>query len=80
MESQNPETLQTDNGPPFNSHAFAEFAKESGFQHKTSHRSPRSHLRYATGIPQHTTPCHEDDTISTTDEPGCKDTTRSFSN
>ena len=29
-----PETLQTDNGPPFNSHAFAEFAKESGFQHK----------------------------------------------
>ena len=29
-----PETLQSDNGPPFNSTAFAEFAKESGFYHK----------------------------------------------
>lgn len=28
------ETLQTDYGPPFNSHAFAEFAKKSGFQNK----------------------------------------------
>ncbi|KAK3745368.1 hypothetical protein QZH41_001397 [Actinostola sp. cb2023] len=29
-----PEVLQTDNGPPFNSHAFEEFAKETGFRHK----------------------------------------------
>lgn len=29
-----PETLQTDNSPPFNSHVFAEFAKESGFQRR----------------------------------------------
>ena len=29
-----PQTLQTDNGPPFNSLAFEEFAKESGFKHK----------------------------------------------
>ena len=29
-----PKTLQSDNGPPFNSHAFSDFARESGFQHK----------------------------------------------
>ena len=29
-----PQTLQTDNGPPFQSHAFAKFAQESGFQDK----------------------------------------------
>ena len=29
-----PEVLQSDNGPPFNSQAFAEFAEESGFKHR----------------------------------------------
>ena len=29
-----PKTLQSDNGPQFNSHAFGDFARESGFQHK----------------------------------------------
>ena len=29
-----PEILQSDNGPPFNSQAFAEFAEESGFKHR----------------------------------------------
>ena len=29
-----PQTLQSDNGPPFNSQAFSDFARESGFQHR----------------------------------------------
>ncbi|CAB4043024.1 Transposon Tf2-9 poly [Paramuricea clavata] len=29
-----PQNLQSDNGPPFNSHAFSYFARESGFRHK----------------------------------------------
>ena len=29
-----PDTLQTDNGPPFNSEEFQNFAQESGFHHK----------------------------------------------
>jgi transposase InsO family protein len=29
-----PQNLQSDNGPPFNSHAFSDFARESGFRHK----------------------------------------------
>ena len=29
-----PQTIQTDNGPPFTSHAFSEFARKTGFQHK----------------------------------------------
>ena len=31
----NPQTLQTDNGPPFKSLAIEEFAKQSGFNHKS---------------------------------------------
>jgi transposase InsO family protein len=29
-----PQNLQSDNGPPFNSHLFSDFARESGFRHK----------------------------------------------
>ncbi|XP_020910428.1 uncharacterized protein K02A2.6 [Exaiptasia diaphana] len=29
-----PEVVQTDNGPPLNSHAFHEFTDEMGFRHK----------------------------------------------
>ena len=29
-----PKALQSNNGSPFNSHAFSDFARESGFQHK----------------------------------------------
>jgi hypothetical protein len=29
-----PETVKTDNGPPFNSHLFKEFADELGFEHR----------------------------------------------
>ena len=34
-----PKTLQSDTGPLFNSHAFSDFTRESGFQHK--HITPR---------------------------------------
>ena len=37
-----PKKAQTDNGPPFNSKEFKEFAAEAGFQHKTiSPRHPK---------------------------------------
>ena len=38
-----PQTLQSDNGPPFNSQAFNDFARESGFQHRRiTPRQPES--------------------------------------
>ena len=38
--------IQTDNGPPFTSHAFSEFARETGFQQK--HITPK-HPKQSTG-------------------------------
>ena len=38
-----PKKVQTDNGPPFNSKEFKEFAAEAGFQHKTiTSRHPKA--------------------------------------
>ena len=38
-----PQTLQSDNGPPFNSQAFNDFARESGFQHRRITHDTRKH-------------------------------------